>query len=47
MTGFLSKAVEHTVCTQGDKNQPNAVLCQLRRAAFAVGGAGQQGQLLV
>ena len=47
MTGFLSKAVEHTVCTQGDKNQPNAVLCQLCRAVFAVGGAGQQGQLLV
>ena len=47
MAGFLPKAVEYTVCTQGDKNQPDAVLCQLCRAAFAVGGAGEQGKLLI
>ncbi len=47
MASFLPKAVEYAVCTQGDKNQPDAVLCQLCRAAFAVGGAGEQGQLLI
>ena len=47
MAGFLPKAVEYAVCTQGDENQPDAVLCQLCRAAFAVGGAGEQGQLLI
>ena len=47
MTGLLPKAVEHAVCTQGDENQSDAVLCQLCRAAFAVGGAGEQGQLLI
>ena len=47
MTGLVPKAVEYTVCTQGDKNQPDAVLCQLCRAAFAVGGAGEQGQLFI
>ena len=47
MAGLVPKAVEHAVCTQGDKNQPDAVLCQLCRAAFAVGGAGKQGQLLI
>ena len=47
MAGLVPKAVEYAVCTQGDKNQPDAVLCQLCRAAFAVGGAGEQGQLLI
>ena len=47
MAGLVPKAVEHAVCTQGDENQPDAVLCQLCRAAFAVGGAGEQGQLLI
>ena len=27
MTGLVPKAVEYAVCTQGDKNQPDAVLC--------------------
>ena len=27
MASFLPKAVEYAVCTQGDKNQPDAVLC--------------------
>mgnify|MGYP004656383651 CR=1 FL=1 len=47
MAGLVPKAVEHAVCTQGDENQPDAVLCQLCRAAFAVGGAGEQGQLFI
>ena len=47
MTSLVPKAVEHAVCTQGDENQPDAVLGQLGRAAFAVGGAGEQGQLLI
>ena len=47
MAGFLPKAVEYAVCTQGDENQPDAVLCQLCRAAFAVGGAGEQGQFFI
>ena len=47
MAGLVPKAVEYAVCTQGDENQPDAVLCQLCRAAFAVGGAGEQGQLFV
>ena len=47
MASFLPKAVEYAVCTQGDENQPDAVLCQLCRAAFAVSGAGEQGQLLI
>ena len=47
MAGLVPKAVEYAVCTQGDKNQPDAVLCQLCRAAFAVGGAGEQGQLFI
>ena len=47
MTGFISKAVEYTVCTQGDKNQPDSVLGKLGCAAFAVGGAGEQGQFFI
>ena len=47
MAGLVPKAVEYAVCTQGDKNQPDAVLCQLCRAAFTVGGAGEQGQLFI
>ena len=47
MTSFLPKAVEYAVCTQGDKNQSGAVLCQLCRATFAVGGAGEQGQFFI
>ena len=27
MTGLVPKAVEYAVCTQGDKEQPDAVLC--------------------
>ena len=46
MTSFLPKAVEHAVCTQGDKNQPDAVLGKLGCALGTVGGAGKQGQLL-
>ena len=47
MAGLVPKAVEYAVCTQGDENQPDAVLCQLCRAAFAVSGSGEQGQLLI
>ena len=47
MAGLLPKAVEYAVCTQSDKNQPDAVLGKLGCAAFAVGGAGEQGQLLI
>ena len=46
MAGFLSNAVEYAVCTQGDKNQPDAVLGKLGCALGTVGGAGKQGQLL-
>ena len=46
MTGLVPKAVEYAVCTQGDKNQPDAVLCQLGCALGTIGGAGEQGQLL-
>ena len=46
MAGLVPKAVEYAVCTQGDKDQPDAVLCQLCRAVFAVGGAGEQRLLL-
>ena len=47
MTGFISKAVEYTVCTQGDENQPDAVLRQLGCALCTVGGAGEQRQLFI
>ena len=47
VASFLPKAVEYAVCTQGDENQPDAVLCQLCRAAFAVGGAGEQGKFFI
>ena len=47
MAGLVPKAVEYAVCTQGDENQPDAVLCQLCRAAFAVGGSGEKGQLFI
>ena len=46
MAGLVPKAVEYAVCTQGDKNQPDAVLCQLGCALGTVGGAGKQGQFL-
>ena len=46
MAGLVPKAVEYAVCTQGDKEQPDAVLCQLGCALGTVGGAGKQGQLL-
>ena len=46
MAGLVPKAVEYAVCTQGDKNQPDAVLCQLGCALGTIGGAGKQGQLL-
>ena len=46
MAGFLPKAVEYAVCTQGDENQPDAVLGKLGCALGTVGGAGKQGQLL-
>ncbi len=47
MTGLAPKAVEYAVRAQGDEDQLDAVLRQLCRAALAVGGAGEQGQLLV
>ena len=47
MAGVLPKAVEYAVCTQGDENQPDAVLCQLCRATFTVSGSGEQGQLFI
>ena len=37
MTGLFAEAIEHTVRAEGDKNQLDAVLCQLCRAALAVG----------
>ena len=46
MTSLVPKAVEYAVCTQGDKNQPDAVLCQLGCALGTVGGAGEQRQFL-
>ena len=46
MASFLPKAVEYAVCTQGDENQPDAVLGKLGCALGTVGGAGKQGQLL-
>ena len=46
MAGLVPKAVEHAICTQGDENQPDAVLRQLGGALGTVGGAGKQGQLL-
>ena len=45
--GFLSKAVKYAVCTQGDENQPDAVLGKLGCALGTVGGADEQGQLLI
>ena len=47
MAGLVPKAVEHAICTQGDENQPDAVLRQLGCALGTVGGAGEQGQLLI
>ena len=47
MAGLIPKAVEHAICTQGDENQPDAVLRQLGCALGTVGGAGEQGQLLI
>ena len=47
MASFLSKAVEYAVCTQGDENQPDAVLCQLGCALGTIGGAGEQRQLFI
>ena len=44
--GFLPKAVEYAVCTQGDENQLDTVLRQLGCALGTVGGAGKQGLLL-
>ena len=44
--GFLSNAVEYAVCTQGDKDQPDAILGKLGCALGTIGGAGEQGQLL-
>ena len=46
MAGLVPKAVEYAVCTQGDKNQPDAVLGKLGCALGTIGGAGEQGQLL-
>ena len=47
MAGLVPKAVEYAVCTQGDENQPDAILCQLCCAAFAISGAGEQRQLFI
>ena len=47
MAGLVPKAVEYAVCTQGDENQPDAVLGKLGCAAFAVSGSGEQGQLFI
>ena len=47
MAGLVPKAVEYAICTQGDEDQSDTVLCQLCRAAFAVGGAGEQGQFFI
>ena len=47
MAGFLPKAVEYAVCTQGDENQPDAVLGKLGCAIFAVSGAGEQRQFFI
>ena len=41
MTSLVPKAIEYAVCTQGDKDQPDAVLCQLGCALGTVGGAGE------
>ena len=46
MAGLVPKAVEYAVCTQGDKDQPDAVLGKLGCALGTVGGAGKQGLLL-
>ena len=46
MASFLPKAVEYAVCTQGDENQLDSLLCQLSCAFGTVGGAGKQGLLL-
>ena len=46
MAGLVPKAVEYAVCTQGDKNQPDAVLGKLGCALGTIGGAGEQGLLL-
>ena len=43
MASFLSKAVEYAVCTQGDKNQPDAVLGKPGCALGTIGDAGEQG----
>ena len=45
--GLVPKAVEYAVCTQGDENQPDAILGKLGCALGTVGGAGKQGQLLI
>ena len=47
MAGLVPKAVEHAICAQGDENQPDAVLRQLGCALGTVGGADEQGQLLI
>ena len=47
MAGLVPKAVEYAVCTQGDENQPDAVLGKLGCALGTVGGADEQGQLLI
>ena len=46
MASFLPKAVEYAVCTQGDKDQPDAVLGKPGCALGTIGDAGKQGQLL-
>ena len=46
MTSLVPKAVEYAVCTQGDKDQPDAVLGKLGCALGTIGGAGEQGQFL-
>ena len=47
MAGLVPKAVEHAICTQGDENQPDAILGKLGCARGTVGGAGKQEQLLI
>ena len=46
MTGLVPKTVEHAVCTQGDKDQPDAVLGKPGCALGTIGDAGEQGLLL-
>ena len=47
VAGLFAQAVEHAVRTEGDEDQLDALLREGGGARRAVGGPGQQGQLLV